>query len=152
MRENQAKTGSRTCPEGSGALLDCAPLAVPYVPMQPTDAKQYSSQEALSQGTLFPGLNLPFFVKPDGTPVPKTPSTELQALEFAVQELGLYLDTHPEDAEAFALFQAYVKLMQEGKQRYVAQYGPLVRSDTANFDHYVWVHDPWPWDLQGGDC
>ena len=27
-----------------------------------------------------------------------------------IQELGLYLDTHPNDSEAFALFQNYVEL------------------------------------------
>lgn len=88
-------------------MPDCAPLAVPYVPFQQTTASKYSSQEALSQGILFPGLNLPFHLKQVGAAVPQTPLTELQALCFVVHELGLYLDTHQDDQEAFALFQKY---------------------------------------------
>ena len=37
----------------------------------------------------------------------KTPMTQLMALEFAVIELGMYLDTHPDDREAAALFRDY---------------------------------------------
>ena len=72
------------CPRDFGTMPDCAPLAVPYVPFQQNNASKYSSQEALSQGTLFPGLNLPFHLKTVGTAVPKTPPvsyTHLRAHE-----------------------------------------------------------------------
>ena len=48
------------CGEGSGQLPACGALAFPYVAMQGTDPVRYDDQEALRQGTLFPGLDLPF--------------------------------------------------------------------------------------------
>ena len=68
------------------------------------------SGDALSNGTLFPGLNLPFHLKVEGSTLPSNPLVELQALEFVVLELGIYLDTHPEDMEAFQLFQQYAAM------------------------------------------
>lgn len=137
------------CRDGSGTLPSCAPLSVPFVPFQPTSPKRYSRMEALSEGTLFPGLNLPFRLMKNGREIPSCPRTELQALAFIVQELGLYLDTHPEDGEAFAMYQNYVKLLEQGKKTYVEKIGPLVQTDAALDNSYTWVYGPWPWQNQG---
>ena len=93
------------CADTSGTLPHCAPLAVPYVPFQQTSPKRYSQNDALNNGTLFPGLNLPFHMKKDAANVVTGPLGELQALEFVLLELGLYLDTHKDDDDTFALFQ-----------------------------------------------
>ena len=90
-----APSSTQNCPDNCGSMPGCAPLAVPYVPFQQTDPKRYERMEALSEGTLFPGLNLPFHLMKNGREVARTPRTELQALAFIIQELGLYLDTHP---------------------------------------------------------
>ena len=34
-------------------------------------------------------------------------------------------------------------------QDYVAQYGPITRSDLAGAASYTWLNDPWPWDYKG---
>lgn len=138
----------KNCPAGQGSMPSCAPLAVPYVPFQQEGEAKYSKSEALAQGTLFPGLNLPFHLNVKGEPVPKTPLSELQALNFVVIELGLYLDTHQNDKEAFRLFQQYAALAKEGRIRYEEQYGPLQQSSATMDDHYTWLHDPWPWNYQ----
>ena len=83
-----------SCPDNYGSMPSCAGLAVPYVPFQQNGAKNISQSEALSNGTLFPGLNLPFHLKTEGSALPSDPLVELQALEFVVLELGTYLDTH----------------------------------------------------------
>ena len=80
-----------SCPDNYGTMPSCAGLAVPYVPFQQTGSKQYSQNDALSNGTLFPGLNLPFHLKVEGSALPSTPLVELQALEFVVLELGTTL-------------------------------------------------------------
>ena len=85
------------CPDHYGTMPSCAGLAVPYVPFQQENAKQYAQDQALSAGTLFPGLNLPFHLKTENSTLPDTPMAQLQALEFVVLELGIYLDTHPQD-------------------------------------------------------
>lgn len=141
---------AKRCPDSNGTLPCCAPLAVPYVPFQQEGSSMYQRNDALAQGTLFPGLNLPFHLKPNGDPVPQTPLSELQALNFVIVELGLYLDNHQDDAEAFALFQQYAALEREGRMKYEAQYGPLSQIAAANDDHYTWINGPWPWEQQMG--
>lgn len=141
----------QTCGSGQGCMPACAPLAVPYVPFQPTGSERYSQNDALNNGTLFPGLNLPFHVKPDASNVVNCPLSELQALEFVLLELGLYLDTHTDDAEAFALFQQYAALEKEGRERYESMYGPLFQRSAAEQDCYCsWLQDPWPWNFTEG--
>lgn len=46
-----------------------------------------------------------------------------EALDFAVTELNLYLDTHPQDQEALGLYASYIKLAKEGREKYTAKYG-----------------------------
>ena len=62
-----------------------------------------------------------------------------------IQELSLYLDTHPNDSEAFALFQNYVELEKTAREKYVEQHGPLTQNDAALSSTYTWVNGPWPW-------
>ncbi len=149
---NPENTKPCACSDSCGTLPSCAPLAVPYVPFQQNNPKKYTQEEALSNGTLFPGLNLPFHVKAEAVSVGNSALAELQALEFVITELTLYLDTHSDDAEAFAMFQQYAALEQEGRKRYEAMYGPITREAAADSKKYIWYQDPWPWDLnQGGD-
>lgn len=139
------------CPDAHGTMPSCAPLAVPYVPFQQQNPKRYSQSDALSNGTLFPGLNLPFHLKVNAPNVATGHLGELQALEFVLLELGLYLDTHQEDDEAFALFQQYAALEKAGREKYEAMHGPLFQSSAANQKMFSsWICDPWPWDYPEG--
>ena len=133
------------CADEDGTLPRCGGLSVPYVPFQQNDPPMYHQEDALSNGTLFPGLNLPFYLAVDGSPLPATPLAELQALQFVVLELGTYLDTHPEDAEAFSLFRQYTALEKEATASYEKRFGPLTRSASAADHHYTWLNEPWPW-------
>ena len=90
---------------GQGALPGCGPFATPFVVSQGSNPEKYTRERALEQGTLYPDLNLPFHLKVNPGRLADTPLNQLRALDFAIQELGLYLDTHPYDAEAFSLFQ-----------------------------------------------
>lgn len=133
------------CADYQGVLPACAPLATPCVPFQQNGPKKYSQSEALSNGTLFPGLNLPFHLKVEGSTLPNTPLAELQALEFVVLELGLYLNTHPDDMEAFTLFKQYGAMEKAAKAAYESKFGPLTKSSAASFENYRWLQEPWPW-------
>ena len=82
---------------GEGRLPALAPLANPYVPFQMENPPKYESRKALVRGTLFPGLDLPFMGMINKNEKAITPTTELQAMAFALQELALYLDTHRDD-------------------------------------------------------
>lgn len=145
---NSDGTTSRPCRDACGTMPSCAPLAVPYVPFQQQGSQKYSQADALANGTLFPGLNLPFHLKVEPGTFPDNHSTQLQALLFVVTELGMYLDTHKDDAEAFQLFRQYAQLAKEGKRRYEEMHGPLTKLNAGQDATYRWLDDPWPWDYQ----
>ena len=149
MNQEQTKP-SVSCPDGHGALPACAPLAVPYVPFQQRNPRKYDKTDALSNGTLFPGLNLPFHLKTEAVNVGNAPLAELQALCFVIAELGLYLDTHCDDNEAFALFQEYVAMERDGRKRYEALFGPITQAAAADSNCFTWLNDPWPWEMNKG--
>ena len=138
------------CGGGTGILPSCGRLAAPYVPMQPRDAERYRPEDALLKGTLFPGLDLPWMNVANASPAEfsGTPMGELMALGFVVQELGLYLDTHPDDREALQLFTEYVKLLKQGRETFTSRYGPLLRTQVTGDSGYDWLKAPWPWEYR----
>lgn len=67
----------------------------------------------------------------------------VSALQFAMYELRLFLDTHPNSAEAQEMLNAYKKKYEAVKAEYEKQFGPL----TLNgYNSDEWLQDPWPWD------
>lgn len=136
------------CPDRCGTLPSCAPLATGHVPFQQEDSQRYDQREALSNGTLFPGLNLPFFRMVSGSSLPNSGMTDLQALCFVLQELALYLDTHPDDAEAFALFKQLTSMEKSARQTWEKTNGPIMRSSAAQGERWDWLKDPWPWNYE----
>ena len=142
---NENETRSKECGYKCGKLPSCAPLAVGYVPRQQDDRPAYGNGKALARGTLFPGLDLPL----GGTVNNETadvPAAELMAIDFAAHDLSLYLDTHPQDEEAFAVYQDLLRLSEEGTKRYVRMYGPVCKKDLVTAKQYDWLDGPWPWE------
>lgn len=145
MEEKNMRRSSDSFKDGS--LPGRAPLAFPYVPFQDENPPKYSGEDALTRGTLFPGLDLPFMNKVNtSNPYAGTPLGELMALDFMIKELNLYLDTHPDDSDAFSLLQSVIKLSEEGREKYVRMYGPISLNDLKNCSKYVWLKGPWPWE------
>ena len=140
------------CGVSDGSLPGvCAPLAYPYIPMQENDPARYSQDDAMRAGTLFPGLNLPFHKEIRSRfPAANTALSELMALDFAIDELGLYLTTHPNDSEVLELYWSYIRLGRQGREKYEAQYGPLMQTDITP-GGFKWLNDPWPWEMEGND-
>ena len=131
---------------GEGRLPALAPLANPYVPFQMENPPKYESRKALVRGTLFPGLDLPFMGMINKNEKAITPTTELQAMAFALQELALYLDTHRDDQEALEMYRAYQQMYHKGRMEYAKMSGPLSH-DMPTDGAYRWLDDPWPWEL-----
>lgn len=146
----KSETNMNGCGMGEGTLPGaCAPMVFPYIPMQENDPKRYSQNDAMRAGTLFPGLNLPFHKEIRSRfPAENTALSELMALDFAIQELALYLATHPDDGEVLDLYWSYVRLGKQGRDKYVEQYGPLCLTDITP-GSFKWLDDPWPWDMGG---
>ncbi len=152
MEDKPSQGGTSACGAGNGTLPGaCAPLAFPYVPMQENNPVRFSRMEALQTGTLFPGLDLPFKAAIQSrTKLANTALVELMALDFAIDELGLYLTTHSKDQEALQLYWSYINLAKEGREKYQKKYGPLLQTDLTPDQGYAWLKDPWPWD-EGGN-
>lgn len=68
----------------------------------------------------------------------------IKCYQFAIIELALYLDTHPEDEKALCLHRKYCKELKELQDKYQKVYGPL----TINFpcNKWRWIEEPWPWE------
>ncbi len=132
-----------------GSLPSPAPLAAAYVPMQESAAPSYEAAEALSRGTLFPGLDLPF-MNIVNKELPASPMTEMMAIDFVADELELYLDTHSDDGEAFAMYQAILALQREARERYARMCGPVTQQDMLGAERYTWLGGPWPWEYRAG--
>ena len=151
--ENNQNQQAPLCPAGSGSLPGpCAHLAFPYIPVQENNPVRYSRMEALQTGTLFPGLDLPFKAAIQAkNKMSNTALVELMALDFAIDELGLYLTTHSDDQEALRLYWTYIKLAKEGREKYQKLYGPLLQTDITSDEKFSWLNDPWPWEKGGND-
>ena len=69
---------------------------------------------------------------------------QIRAYDFAITELGLYLDTHPDDQKALCLHRKYCKEVKELKDKYQKVYGPL----TIYYPCHKWrsLEEPWPWE------
>ena len=82
-------------------------------------------------------------------------AARIDQVSFAVVEMNLYLDTHPEDEDALAFFREKVELRKEALKQYAEQYDPLT-IDTANdrmSRSFEWVMQPWPWEVnRKGGC
>ena len=70
---------------------------------------------------------------------------QIQSYQFAAYDMLLYLDTHPEDKKAFALFRELTKKANELKESYQEKYGPITASDVNSDQEWTWINEPWPW-------
>ncbi len=129
-----------------GRLPAEAPLANPYVPFQEENAPVYQTPKGLIRGTMYPGLDLPFMGMVNQREKNVTPMTELQALNFAIQELALYLDTHREDREALERYRNYQKMYGKCLEQYQMKRSSLNHTRASDAKCYDWLDDPWPWE------
>ena len=82
------------------------------------------------------------------------PSNEKEALlyqvmqyKFALTDLDLYLDTHPNDSNMIALYNQYLAMEKQMSDKYESMYGPLtLDSNYLGTNHWTWKNSPWPWE------
>ncbi|MBQ8974611.1 MAG: spore coat protein CotJB [Oscillospiraceae bacterium] len=145
---NKPEYNGSGCNYKSGDLPRCGVLSAAYIPWQQDNSPKYDNTEALTRGTLFPGLDLPFMnVANKNNPYAGTHLGDLMALDFVIRELNLYLDTHKEDNEAFNMLKSIIELSNQAHERYVKLHGPIMLKDLSESNEYNWLHDPWPWEF-----
>jgi spore coat protein JB len=83
-------------------------------------------------------------------PVQLESNTELGKLllkiyqyDFALNDLSLYLDLHPDDIESYKAFKKYTEELSKCVDVYEKKYGPM-ELDNSNYNNYLWDEGPWP--------
>lgn len=74
---------------------------------------------------------------------------EIMALDFALVDLKLYLNTHPDCKDSIKLYNSIVEKRKVLYDTYQSLYGPLVAETYSNSDDsWDWIDNPWPWQKQ----
>lgn len=84
----------------------------------------------------------------------------LMELDFIAVDLGLYLNTHPEDSEAIQAYNQVITAADAVRMKYEEAYGPMCsfRSYATDAAAWEWKNAPWPWQadanfsLAGKEC
>ena len=109
--------------------------------------------EGLMRGNMFANLYDPY---KNYKPQELDPDNEREALlyqvmqyKFALIELNLYLDTHPNDRETVELYKKYLNIEKQMCDKYESMYGPLT-TGSSNLDEgrWEWNNSPWPWEVK----
>ncbi|MDP4090666.1 MAG: spore coat protein CotJB [Bacillota bacterium] len=72
---------------------------------------------------------------------------QIMAVDFMIEDLQLYLDTHPMDREAIVKRNSYVMQSKMLKETYNRLYGMLSENDLSPFP-WNWIEEPWPWECE----
>lgn len=71
---------------------------------------------------------------------------KIMEIDFALNEIVLYLDTHPNCERALALYHKYAEKSRELKALYNERFGPLTPADNLSQECWEWICGPWPWE------
>lgn len=71
---------------------------------------------------------------------------KIKEYDFALKELNLYLDTHPNCRRALALFKKYKELRRKSVEEYTEKFGPITPDQSSSDQRWTWIDDPWPWE------
>lgn len=141
-------------------------LAMATVPKQ-NWCEPYDYEKALQEGTIFPCLNLAFFKANEGqsnlkccsplsTPQEKDREhmmSEISQISFVINDLTLYLDTHPKCQNGLSLFKDLLQKRLDLLAEFAKKYYPLTQismiTGTPESDEYGWAEGPMPW--EGGN-
>lgn len=78
----------------------------------------------------------------------------INEVSFAVNDMQLYLDTHPHDQKALDDFRMLMEKRNALLEEHCKYFGPLTvncASEGCN-DAWAWILQPWPWENKKGRC
>lgn len=108
-------------------------------------------KEGFLRGNLFNNLYDPYKNYRYGNLNPTNQKEELLynilMYKFALTELDLYLDTHPNDSQMLNLYNKYLSEEKRLCDQFEKNYGPLtIDSDNLGNNSWKWIKSPWPWE------
>ena len=111
-----------------------------------------NSKEGFLKGNMFKNEYIPY---KNNSYISIEPKTEKEAAllnviqySFAINDLSLYLDLHPDDTEMFKVFKEFVESEKKARDEYTRIYGSL-ELENIREERYDWL-DNWPWENTGG--
>ena len=69
----------------------------------------------------------------------------LMQANFILDDMKLYLDTHPEDEEGLKVFENARMQRDECLMEYEAKFGPITADSASTNGRWDWIDKPWPW-------
>ncbi|MEZ4358162.1 MAG: spore coat protein CotJB [Eubacteriales bacterium] len=73
----------------------------------------------------------------------------VQATSFAMDDVILYLDSHPHDRNALNYYEKYKRMRNQAMEEYTSRFGPLNAYEVnVNNNSWAWVASPWPWERE----
>lgn len=112
----------------------------------------YSKVEGFNKGNMFKNLYIPYkdyIYKIKVNNKRDEMLYEIQMYMFAMKDINLYLDLHPDDTNLIKKYYEYRKKYDELKRKYESEYSPLCLNDVENNTKWTWINNPWPWDKGG---
>ncbi|MCX4346900.1 MAG: spore coat protein CotJB [Lachnospiraceae bacterium] len=71
-------------------------------------------------------------------------------ISFSMDDLRIFLDTHPNCSEALVRFNELAKKRDEHIHKFEKLYGSMdFYNNNVCDEHWRWVDAPWPWE---GEC
>lgn len=70
----------------------------------------------------------------------------LQICDFTLNEMVLFLDTHPTNTSALEFYKKHLNMQRETKAKYIEKYGPISPTDYSDQKTWDWIDNPWPWE------
>ncbi len=111
----------------------------------------YELDEAISKGTVFADIYMPFKRYTNYTLTAENERQELlnevMMYDFILLDLNLALDLDDKNEEILKMYNEMLKEYEKSSKEYERMYGPL----TANYDkfkkEFTWINNPWPWEV-----
>ena len=72
----------------------------------------------------------------------------LQAADFAMIDVGLYLDTHPDCQSGLEYFRRARAERDAALNAFEGSYGPMTMDASAAEGAWDWTDQPWPWEME----
>lgn len=73
---------------------------------------------------------------------------QIGEVSFVIDELRLFLDTHPDCREALAMYETNRARRRELIDSYTAKYGPIEAYSAGGETEWNWTDAPMPWESE----
>lgn len=77
---------------------------------------------------------------------------EINKLSFTIDELRLYLDTHPNCTEALVMIREYIRKRHELVMEFAEKYDSIEAYGIGEGDKWLWNAGYMPWENGEGGC